>query len=157
MEPFYYKEKYKSLSLVPGRSLGAQRGSGADQGPCEQWEELQGLHIPLAGKRFTTWSRAGAGRSPWGLTLAPRGARCPGAAWLEGTELLVEAAGFGHCAFLRVCDLFKFPSEAFQLLWSSSASVSAQECGPVWLSVGQMDRDLGLRVLRAHIQKYCKK
>lgn len=52
MEPFYYKEKYKSLSLVPGRSLGAQRGSGAGQGPCEQREELQRLHIPLAGKCF---------------------------------------------------------------------------------------------------------
>lgn len=88
------------------------------------------------------------------LALAPRRARCTGAAWLVGTEvprLGVEAAGFGRCALLRVCGSFEFPSEVFRLLPSGSASVSAQECGPVWLDAGQTDGKLCLRVLRAHI------
>lgn len=132
-----------------------------ETGPCEQREqgEPQGPAHPARGQafwlqRFTTRSTNGAGCSQRGLTLAPRRAWHTGAAGLAGNELpwlRVEAAGFGRCALPRVCDLFKFPSEAFHLLQSGSASVSAQECGPVWLGAGQTDGKLCLRVLRAHI------
>lgn len=131
-----------------------------ESGPCELRErrEPQGPAHPARGQafwlqRFTSRSTDGAGCSQRGLTLAPRRAWHMGAGWLVGTEvpwLRIEAAGFGRCALLRVCDLLKFPSEAFQLLPSGSASVSAQECGPVWLDAGQTDGKLCLRVLRAH-------
>lgn len=80
--------------------------------------------------------------------LAPRHERYTGATRLVGSELpwlRVEAAGSGHHSLPHVCDLFKFLSEAFWLL-QAVRSLSAEECGPVWLAAGQMDGKLCLRV-----------
>lgn len=57
-------------------------------------------------------------------------------------------------ALPHVCDLFPISIRGFRAAPSGSASVSAQECGPVWLDTGQTD---GKLCLRAHSQEYCKK
>jgi len=138
---------------LPGTS-----GRG-ETGPSEQREqrEPRGPAHPVCGRavwlrRFTTRSTDGAGRRQRGLAPAPGHARALGGWWGPSSPGLTPRQQDSAAALLpRVCDSLKFPPEALRLLRRGSASVSAQECGPVWLDAGQTEGKLCLRVLRAHV------